>query len=178
MAITRNDSAVSAIAIPPDPDSSLRATRWLPWAVSTALVAALLTVVPAMPASAAPVNVARVSGVSVSASSQNTSTGQTAAKAVDGSATGYPGDHTREWATQGGKANSWIQLNWSSPVTIDRVVLYDRPNADDRVNAGTLTFSSGSSVAVGQLGNSGAATTVTFSARQVTQLRFTITSVS
>jgi len=178
MAITRNDSAVSAIAIPPDPASSLRATRWLPWAVSTALVAALLTVVPAMPASAAPVNVARVSGVSVSASSQNTSTGQTAAKAVDGSATGYPGDHTREWATQGGKANSWIQLNWSSPVTIDRVVLYDRPNADDRVNAGTLTFSSGSSVAVGQLGNSGAATTVTFSARQVTQLRFTITSVS
>ena len=37
------------------------------------------------------------------ASSQNTSTSQTAAKAIDGVAGGYPGDHTTEWATIGGR---------------------------------------------------------------------------
>ena len=42
----------------------------------------------------------------VTASSQNTSTGQTAAKAIDGSKTGYPGDYTKEWATLGGKTGS------------------------------------------------------------------------
>jgi hypothetical protein len=152
--------------------------RWLPWVVAVSLVAAVLSVAPVGAAVAAPVNVARAAGVSVSASSQNTSTGQAAVKAVDGAAVGYPGDHTREWATVGGAAGSWIQLTWPSPVTIDRVVLYDRPNLDDRVNAGTLTFSSGASVAVGQLGNSGAATTVTFSPRVVTQLRFTVSSAS
>ena len=67
---------------------------------------------------------------------------------------------------------------WPAPVTVDRVVLVDRPNADDRVMAGTLVFSDGSSVPVGQLGNTGAATPVTFPARTVTEVRFNITSVS
>jgi len=152
--------------------------RWLSGVVAGALVAAVLTVVPVGAAVAAPVNVARLAGVSVSASSQNTGTGQTAAKAVDGSAVGYPGDHTREWATAGGGVGSWIQLSWSAPVTIDRVVLFDRPNTDDRVNGGSLVFSSGDPVVVGQLSNSGAATTVTFPARTVTSVRLNITSVS
>ena len=38
------------------------------------------------------------------ASSQNTSTSQTASKAIDGVIDGYPGDYTREWATNGGGA--------------------------------------------------------------------------
>ena len=37
----------------------------------------------------------------VTASSQNTSTGQLATKAVDGSTLGYPTDYTHEWATVG-----------------------------------------------------------------------------
>ena len=146
--------------------------------VAGALVASVLVVVPGVSAVAAPGNVARAAGVTVSASSQNTGTGQIAVKAVDGSAVGYPGDETREWATAGGGAGSWIQLSWAAPVTIDRVVLYDRPNADDRVNGGSLVFSSGDPVAVGQLGNSGAATTVSFPARTVTSVRLNITSVS
>ena len=43
------------------------------------------------------------------ASSQNTATGQTAAKAIDGVVDGYqgtPGDYTKEWATVGGGAGS------------------------------------------------------------------------
>ena len=35
------------------------------------------------------------------ASSQNTSTGQLASKAIDGVIDGYPGDYTNEWATVG-----------------------------------------------------------------------------
>ena len=100
----------------------------------------LLVVVPGVSAVAAPSNVARAAGVTVSASSQNTGTGQTAVKAVDGSAVGYPGDYTREWATAGGGAGSWIQLSWAAPVTIDRVVLYDRPNTSDQVTAGNWCF--------------------------------------
>lgn len=114
----------------------------------------------------------------VTASSQNTSTGQTAAKAVDGSTAGYPSDYTREWATVGGRAGSWLQLTWAAPVTIDRVVLHDRPNANDRVTAATLLFSDTSSVATGTLVNEGTATTVTFAPRTVTSVRLNVTGVS
>ena len=49
------------------------------------------------------------------ASSQNTITGQTANKAIDGIISGYPGDYTKEWATVGGGAGSWLKLTWASP---------------------------------------------------------------
>jgi hypothetical protein len=72
----------------------------------------------------------------VTASTQNTTEGQGAEKAVDGFTDGQGspppgGDPTHEWATTGGKAGSWLQLEWSSPQAIDHVVLYDRPNQDD-----------------------------------------------
>ena len=112
------------------------------------------------------------------ASSQNTSTGQTAAKAIDGVIDGYPGDYTKEWATIGGGAGSWLNLAWTSPQTINQVVLYDRPNPNDQVTGGTLTFSDGSTVNVPTLNNDGSATTVTFPAKTTTSLLFTVTSVS
>ncbi|TNM67474.1 PIG-L family deacetylase [Streptomyces sp. NP160] len=112
------------------------------------------------------------------ASSQNAGTGQTAAKAVDGVVDGYPGDHTAEWATQRGGAGSTLTLTWASPVVLSSVVLFDRPNADDRVTSGTLAFSDGTTVAVGALDDAGAATPVTFSARSTTSLTFRVGSVS
>ena len=124
------------------------------------------------------INVARASGVTVTASSQNTSTAQTAVKAVDGSVLGYPTDSTKEWATAGGKAGSWIQLTWAAPVTLSRVVLYDRPNTGDQVTSGTLLFSDGTSVPVTSLTNAGSATTFTFAARTVTSVRLRIDAVS
>ena len=57
------------------------------------------------------------------ASSENTAYGQTAAKAIDGVVDGYPGDYTKEWATNGGGAGSWLELTWSSPVTLATIVL-------------------------------------------------------
>src|SRR5690606_37638681 len=107
----------------------------------------------------------------VTASSQNSSTNQLAIRAVDGVIDGYPGDYTREWATQGQGAGAWIQLNWSVPVTVNSIVLYDRPNASDRIAGATLLFSDGSSVAVGALNNDGTATTVGFTSRTVSSVR-------
>jgi hypothetical protein len=57
-------------------------------------------------------------------------------------------------------------------------VLHDRPNADDHITSGTLTFSDGSQVAVGDLPNDGTALTVDFTPRSVTWVRFTVTGVS
>lgn len=122
-------------------------------------------------------NLAR-SGAQATASSQDTAAGQGAAKAIDGVVDGYPNDSTKEWATIGGKAGSWIQLTWANPVTLNRVVLHDRPNTNDQVTGGILTFSDGSTVAVPALTNTGAATTVTFSARATTSVRLTVTSTS
>ena len=112
------------------------------------------------------------------ASSQDIATGQAAAKAIDGSTLGYPTDGTHEWATLHGKAGSWLNLAWSTPQTVDSVVLFDRPNRDDRVMAGTLVFSDGSTVAVGALDNAGNAVTVSFPSRATTSIRFNITRVS
>ncbi len=114
----------------------------------------------------------------VTASSENASTGQLAVKAVDGSTSGYPGDFTREWATIGGKAGSWLKLSWSASQTLTRVVLYDRPNLNDQVTSATLTFSDGSVVAVGTLPNDGSGLTVTFPATATTSVLLTITGVS
>ena len=112
------------------------------------------------------------------ASSQNTGTGQTAAKAIDGVIDGYPGDHTREWATNGGGAGSWLKLAWSSAQTFNTIVLYDRPNLSDQITGGNIKFSDGSSVTVPSLNNDGSATTVSFAAKTVTSLKLNITAVS
>ncbi|MEW8050556.1 MAG: PIG-L family deacetylase [Candidatus Thiodiazotropha sp.] len=115
---------------------------------------------------------------SVTASSQNTSTSQTADKAVDTVPSGYPNDHTREWATTGEGAGAWIEMTWSSGQTVDRILLYDRPNGNDQIVSGTLTFSDGSTVAVGALENSGGATEIFITPRTVTSLRFTVDQVT
>jgi hypothetical protein len=115
---------------------------------------------------------------SASASSQNAADGQVAARAVDGVADGYPGDWTKEWATQGQRTGAWLQLAWTSAQRVDRVVLHDRPNGSDRVTSGTLTFSDGTTVAVPALTDDGSPVTVTFPARSTTSLRFTVTGTS
>jgi LmbE family N-acetylglucosaminyl deacetylase len=114
----------------------------------------------------------------VTASSENPTDSQTAVKAVDGVVDGYPGDYTKEWATKGGRAGSWINLAWSSPVTLNKIILNDRPNTSDRITGGTLTFSDGSTVAVPTLNDTGADITVSFTSKTTTSVRFTANSVS
>jgi hypothetical protein len=112
------------------------------------------------------------------ASSQNSGAGQTANKAIDGVINGYPGDHTKEWATSGGKAGSWLKLSWPSPQTVNRLVLYDRPNRNDQITAGNVQFSDGSSIPIGPLNNDGTPTTYLFAARTITSLQLNVTGVS
>ena len=99
-------------------------------------------------------------------------------KAIDGVRDGSPGDYTKEWATVAQLAGAWIQLQWASPVTVSRIALYDRPNLTDNVLAGTLTFSDGSSLAVGQLPNDGSASSISFPGRTITWVRFLVTNAS
>lgn len=114
---------------------------------------------------------------SVSASSENSASGQSARKAIDGVADGYPGDHSREWASRGEGAGAWIELRWSAPRRINKVILFDRPNPADWISEGLLTFSDGSRVAVGALHDNGAPTTIHFSPRNATSVRFTALAV-
>ena len=118
-------------------------------------------------------NVTQYAAVSVSGSEN----GYSAEGAVDGLLGGYPGVKSQEWSA-GSTLGAWIRLDWTSPQTIDRVSLYDRPNLTDQVTAGTLTFSDGSSVSVGALPNDGRTPAeVRFPAKTVTWVKFTISSV-
>ncbi|MGA9761392.1 MAG: PKD domain-containing protein, partial [Gaiellaceae bacterium] len=125
-------------------------------------------------------NTANIAGLATpTASSGYDANGQGADKAIDGYTDGEPnGDPEHEWATIGGKAGSWLQLNWSSPQAIDHIVLFDRPNPDDQITGATLTFSSGGSVTVPSLANDGSPVTIDFPARTTTSVRLTINSVS
>jgi hypothetical protein len=114
----------------------------------------------------------------VTASSQTNSTGQLAIKAVDGVIDGWPGDYTKEWASDGGRAGAWLKLVWASPVVVSRIVLYDRPNSNDQITGATLNFSDGSSLSTGSLPNDGSALSLSFSAKTVTSVQLTVTSVS
>ena len=105
-------------------------------------------------------------------------TGQPAKAAVDGYAEGYPGNAAREWSTNRGGAWSWLNLAFAAPTTVNRVVLYDRPNTSDQVLAGYLDFSDGTWVAVPALDNAGGPVTITFPARSVTSVRFSPSQVS
>ena len=73
-----------------------------------------------------------------------------------------------EWANQGQTAfwgyikYPWVQLSWSQAQTIDRVVLYDRPSAEEHTAGGTLEFSDGSKIRVFAIPNNGAPRTVRF----------------
>ena len=76
-----------------------------------------------------------------------------------------------EWASKGDK-KPWVQLTWATPKTINRVVLYDRPNPTDDAVGGTLSFSDGSSIAVTGIPADGAAREVRFDNKTVTWVKF------
>jgi hypothetical protein len=109
----------------------------------------------------------------VTASSEN-SAAQGRLSAVDGIIDGAPNDAAHEWVSASQLAGAWLQLDWSAPVSVAQVNLYDRPHADENVLAGTLSFSDGTSITVGALPTDGKALPVTFAPKTVTWVRFTI----
>jgi hypothetical protein len=117
-------------------------------------------------------------GSQVRPTAQNVATGQTADKVVDGIALGDPIDDTTEWATLGGVAGSWIQLDFPAATTINGVVLVDRPNLVDQITGATLVFSDASTFSTGALANNGSPVSIGFPARTTESIRLIITSVS
>jgi hypothetical protein len=83
-----------------------------------------------------------------------------------------------EWATASERVGAWIQLNWSAARTVNRIRLYDRPNLDDQMTGGTLTFSDGSSIVIGALPNNGSVLEVNFSSRTIQWVRLRVDAVS
>lgn len=109
----------------------------------------------------------------VTVSSENSAGNQGRLKAVDGVTDGAPHDPTREWASAN-QSGAWIQLAWPAPVSVAQVNLHDRPHGGENVLAGTLTFSDGTSIAVGALPPDGKLLPVTFAPKTVSWVRFTI----
>ena len=120
-----------------------------------------------------PDNVARTARVTASGAED----GYAAEGAVDGVAGGYPDDKDNEWSA-GSKAGAFLTLTWDTPQTIDHVALYDRPNTNDQVTAGVLTFSDGSTLPFGALPDDGKTPLdVRFPPKTITSLTFRVTAV-
>jgi LmbE family N-acetylglucosaminyl deacetylase len=101
---------------------------------------------------------------------------QAGTKAIDGFTDGFPVNSSHEWATMTQRNGAWIQLEWPVAYMINRIRLHDRPNPDDQVTGGTLTFSDGSSVAVAALTNNGDGVDIVISPRRARWVRFTVTA--
>jgi len=120
-------------------------------------------------------NIARKARVTAT----STYKGYSANAAIDGVVGGYPDDTSAEWASDGEKASAMLRLNWDKPYIINRVWLFDRPNTHaDQVTAGILIFSDGSTITVGELpDDASAAKEITFPPKEVTWLKFVVSSV-
>jgi putative alpha-1,2-mannosidase len=107
---------------------------------------------------------------------------------ASGSGTGHPAavdgvkqqDGTGEWI--GGSPNAWygwinyptLELTWQAPRKINKVVLYDRPTAEEHMAACVLTFSDNSEVHVVAVPNDGSPRTVSFEPRTVTSMTLSV----
>ncbi|KAL2811926.1 hypothetical protein BDW59DRAFT_155414 [Aspergillus cavernicola] len=114
----------------------------------------------------------------VTASSANAGSNQTPDKAIDGSIDGFPAQGAHEWATDGGKSGSWLNLSWESPQVVSKIVLYDRPNLDDQVIGGVIEFDDGERIEMGELDNYGTAKNFDILGKIVHSLTVRITSVN
>ncbi len=97
--------------------------------------------------------------------------------AVDGIVGGYPQDKSNEWSA-GQKVGATLTLTWDTPQTIDRIVLYDRPNLNDQVTSGEIAFSDGSSLLVGALPDDASkGFEMRFPPKTITSLTFKVTGL-
>jgi hypothetical protein len=89
------------------------------------------------------------------------------------------GKKDQEWASNGEQAGAWIKLSWAEPQTINRVWLFDRPNALDQITGGTLELSDGSAIKLEKPLSDRAAegTEIAFPAKTVRWVKFTVTGV-
>jgi hypothetical protein len=122
----------------------------------------------------APANIAREAAVTVSSTHPDYEPGA----AVDGAVDGFPGNISREWASNGERNTAVLRLTWSNVRKIDRVWLFDRPNDLDQVVSGMLVFSDGSTLATGELpDNAKQGLELSFPAKAVKWVAFVVDTV-
>jgi LmbE family N-acetylglucosaminyl deacetylase len=115
---------------------------------------------------------------SVAVSEEDDTTRQWGTNAIDGIVDGYVFDPLREWVTQGQTAGAWIELTWDPPRTIDRVILYDRPNLNEQIQNANLVFTlDGTSETIediGPLSDDGSGDIFDFAPRRVDSVKLEI----
>ena len=85
-----------------------------------------------------------------------------------------------EWASNskmnfwGGVNYPWMQLDWDSPQTINKIVLFDRVTLNSHTAGGTLYFSDGTEISVTAIPNDGSPKTVSFPEKKVEWLKFVV----
>lgn len=90
-------------------------------------------------------------------------------------------DGKGEWVCEGETADwgyikfPWIQLDWDNTMSVNRIVLYDRPSEKTHAASGKLVFSDGSVVWVDGIPDNGTAKAVQFSTKKIKWVRFVVT---
>ena len=69
----------------------------------------------------------------------------------------------------------WIELEWDTPRSIDRIHLYDRPSQQIHTAGITIHFDDGSRLPVNTIPNDGTAKVVEFAPKTTNRLRFEVT---
>ena len=97
---------------------------------------------------------------------------------VDGVVSGFPKQTRHEWASRREKTGAFVRLRWARSVRARSVLLFDRPNSLDQVQAGVLLFSDGSTLPVGALPDDASkGLLIKFPEKQIDWLAFFITKV-
>jgi hypothetical protein len=128
------------------------------------------------PELAAPATVNLAQSASVLVSSEDTSSGRTGLKAIDGLVDETPDSPGAEWVARSEREGAWIKLTWSAPVKTWEIVLHDLPDPNDNIRSGLLAFSDGSQMMVGQLPEDGSPLRLEFDPKLISWLEFRVTS--
>ncbi|BGP13217.1 hypothetical protein JCM10213_005013 [Rhodosporidiobolus nylandii] len=125
-------------------------------------------------------DLALADGVVATASSE--APGQGAGNLINENPSGYKEDGSgnayAEWASWGQGVGAWARLEFPYSIVVKEISLYDRPNLNDQVTSGRLSFDDGSFITVGELDNAGAATNFSVPNIVTTSILFTVSGVS
>lgn len=118
-------------------------------------------------------NLAYQASITASSSQDNAP----ASNVADGVVGSYLQLPDRNWSANEA-TGAWIQMNWSEGQDISQIVLHGCPANDSTITQGTLSFSDGTSITVGELPANGKPLSVDVSCTNVTWVRFTVSEAS
>lgn len=93
---------------------------------------------------------------------------------VDTGSASSPG---KQWSFELGVEGAWVQISWPAAQRVSRVVIVNGPVSDTHVQQGFFSFGDGSSLQT-RLSDSAAENSISFTPRDVTSLRFTVSALS